>query len=189
MNVYDFDKTIYVNDSSTDFFIFCLKRHPKILLQLPEILVATLKFYVFKKGSKTQMKTKIMGFVKNIDYEKDIKDFWKKNKCKIKAFYKAQQKEDDVIISASPAFVLEPICKSLGIKHLICSDVDVNTGEFRRENCYNKEKVVRYKEIFGDAPINDFYSDSYSDTPLAELAKKAYIVKGEELIPWDFSKK
>lgn len=189
MNVYDFDKTIYKNDSSTDFFIFSLKRHPRIFLQLPAILVATLKFYVFKKGSKTQMKTKIMGFVKHIDYEKDIKDFWYKNECKIKDFYKAQQKEDDVIISASPAFVLEPICKTLGIKNLICSDVDVNTGEFRRENCYNKEKVVRFREIFADAEIDEFYSDSYSDTPLAEISNKAYIVKGEELLPWDFSKK
>ena len=32
-----------------------------------------------------------------------------------------------------------------------------------------------------------FYSDSYSDEPLALLADKAYIVKGEELIDWDYN--
>ena len=48
---------------------------------------------------------------------------------------------------------------------------------------------MRFREIFADAEIDKFYSDSYSDTPLAEISNKAYIVKGEELLPWDFSKK
>ena len=48
MNVYDFDKTIYYGDSTADFYLFCLKRHKKILTLAPSILGAFLKFYVFK---------------------------------------------------------------------------------------------------------------------------------------------
>ncbi|MBF1089242.1 MAG: haloacid dehalogenase-like hydrolase, partial [Solobacterium sp.] len=33
--------------------------------------------------------------------------------------------------------------------------------------------------------IENFYSDSYSDTPLARIAENAYLVKGDNLLPWD----
>lgn len=31
-NIYDFDKTIYDGDSTVDFFLFCLKREPILIL-------------------------------------------------------------------------------------------------------------------------------------------------------------
>ena len=45
--------------------------------------------------------------------------------------------------------------------------------------------VNRFKEIFGDAKIKEFYSDSLSDKPLADMAESAFIVNKEKLIPWD----
>ena len=38
--------------------------------------------------------------------------------------------------------------------------------------------------MFPNGIIDNFYSDSYSDTPLAKLANKAYIVKKNELKEW-----
>lgn len=32
MNIYDFDETIYDSDSTKDFYFYCLKKYPKILL-------------------------------------------------------------------------------------------------------------------------------------------------------------
>lgn len=186
MNVYDFDKTIYKKDSTTGFFLFSLKRHPKILLLLPSITAGFIKYYVFKKGTKTQFKSKIMKFVRYIDYNKDIADFWIKHKKGIKNFYLKQQKQDDVIISASPAFIVEPVCKELGIKHIMCSNVDAKTGLYTGENCHGKEKVRRFREVFGESVIDEFYSDSYSDTPLAEIATKAFIIKSDKISPWIF---
>lgn len=186
MNVYDFDKTIYRNDSTADFFVYSLLRYPKILTLLPEIGIGFVKFYILKKGTKTQFKRRIMRFVKYIDLENDIESFWDKKIKYIKDFYRENQKDDDVIISASPRFILEPVCKRLGINNLICSEVDDATGDFEKENCHGKEKVVRYREIFGNTKVDEFYSDSYSDTPLAEIAQKAYIVKGDKITPWKF---
>lgn len=184
MNAYDFDKTIYKNDSSTDFFIFCMFRHPRIFGLLPSIVIGFFKYYIFKRGTKTEFKEKIMKFLRYIDTKKDIADFWQKHKSGIKDFYIKQHKDDDVIISASPVFLLKPICDELEIKHLIASEVDINTGKFCSPNCHGKEKVLRFRQQFNDAQVHSFYSDSLSDTPMAEIADKAYIVKGNKIYDW-----
>ncbi|MBP1552035.1 MAG: haloacid dehalogenase-like hydrolase, partial [Oscillospiraceae bacterium] len=85
---------------------------------------------------------------------------------------------------ASPYFLLEPIIKELGIKHLMASNVDRYTGVYDGINCHGKEKVRRFYEVFPDGEIDDFYSDSLSDSPLAEISKRAYLVKDFDLLPW-----
>lgn len=184
MNAYDFDKTIYKSDSSTDFLISCLFKHPKAFCLLPSIIAGYVKFYIFKKGRKEDFKEKAFSIVKYCDIDEDVADFWRKKRHKIKKFYLEQKKADDVIISASPRFLLEPVCNDLGINCLICTEVDNHTGKFLSPNCWGKEKVRRFKKIFENAEVNEFYSDSLSDTPMAKLSKKAFIVKGERLLPW-----
>lgn len=184
MNVYDFDKTIYNGDSTADFYLFSLGRHKRILLLAPTLLGAALRFYLFKKGTKTQFKEVMYRFLQHCDTERDVADFWQKNACKIKRYYLEQQQPDDVIISASPVFLLAPICKQLGIRHLIASEVDAHTGRCTGENCHGAEKVRRFREQFGNAVIDAFYSDSHSDDPMAAIAQKAFLVKGEACTPW-----
>lgn len=188
MNAYDFDKTIYKNDSSTDFLIFCLFRHPKALCRVPSIIAGYVKYFILKKGKKEDFKEKAFSIVKHCDFPKDIEDFWRKHKKSIKEFYLRQKREDDVIISASPRFLLEPICNELNIKHLICTEVSSTDGKFLSPNCWGQEKAVRFKNEFKDAEVEEFYSDSLSDTPMAKLAKEAFIVKGEKLLPWKYQK-
>lgn len=189
MNAYDFDKTIYDGDSTADFYLFSLKRHKKIIALAPSLLAAFLKFYVLKKGTKTEFKEVMYRFLCYCDIEKDINDFWKINKHKIKRFYFENKKTDDVIISASPEFLLKPLCNELGINNLIASCVDCKTGKYSGINCHGKEKVRRFYEVFGkNTEVDEFYSDSYSDSPMAEIAKKAYLVKQDKLFKWNFQK-
>ncbi len=68
---------------------------------------------------------------------------------------------------------MKPICERLGIKNLMASKVDKHTGLYDGENCWGEEKVKRLYEKFPNAKCEEFYSDSLSDTPLAELADKA----------------
>ena len=136
-----------------------------------------------KKGKDG--KEKIFKFVNYIDYEKDISEFWNKNKDKIKDFYIKQQQNDDVIISASPRFVLAPICKELGIDNLICSEVDVHSGKYNGENCHGEEKVVRFRAIYKEDKVDKFYSDSRSDTPMALISEEPFIIKGNKIKPWN----
>ena len=188
MNVYDFDNTIYDGDSTADFYLFSVKRHKKISLKLPSLFCAFFNFYVLKNGTKTEFKQKMYRFLECCDIDKDVNDFWEINQSKIKKFYLNQQKDDDVIISASPEFLLEPICQKLKIKYLIASKVDKSSGKYSGINCHGKEKVKRFYQVFKNGKIDNFYSDSKSDTPLAELADKAFIVKKNNITDWNFDK-
>lgn len=185
MNVYDFDKTIYDGDSTLDFYLFCLRKHPSIIFCL---YIQITGFIKYKLGmiNKTEFKEQFFIFLKMIpDVEKSVNDFWNKYGIKIRDWYKKQQKKDDVIISASPYFLLSDICTRLGINNLIASNVDGKTGKFTGKNCYGMEKVLRFKEMFPDMIINNFYSDSYSDEPMASESENAYIVIKNKILPWN----
>lgn len=185
MNVYDFDKTIYDGDSTMDFYIFCLKKHRKMIWLIPSLAKAYIKFYIFRKGNKTEMKEVMYRFISLIDTENEVKEFWNTHNKKIKKWYYDTHKGDDIIISASPVFLLEPICRELKIKHLIASDVSPVDGKYSGINCHGKEKVRLFKEKY-NGEIDDFYSDHYCDTPLAEISKQAYMVKKNKITPWKF---
>ena len=111
-------------------------------------------------------------------------NFWNRSDVKIKDWYMSQRKKDDLVISASPEFLLEEICARIGIKFLIASQVDKRSGKYTGVNCYGAEKVRRFRESFPDVIIESFYSDSRSDTPMAMIAKKAFIVKGNVVRKW-----
>lgn len=180
---YDFDKTIYDGDSTQHFYFYLLKHKPSILKYLP-YQAFWFVFFILGVISKTQFKEKFYRCFRCIkDIDKYVLDFWKEKKSGIKKFYLNQKSSDDIIISASPEFLLKPICDELGIE-LIASRVDKKTGAYTGENCYGEEKVKRFKEVYGDKHIDEFYSDSLSDTPMAEIADKAYVVIKEELVDW-----
>ena len=185
MNVYDFDKTIYAGDSTVDFYLFCLRRQPGILKSLPQ-QIKGMVLYKQKKIDKTAMKEQFYSFLKRVDQvEKVLIEFWNLHEKKMKNWYIEQQTEADVIISASPAFLLEEICRRKKIRYLIASAVDMHTGVCLGENCRGEEKVKRFQERFGENAVVDcFYSDSESDLPLALLAEQAYLVKGDKINEW-----
>ena len=183
IHAYDFDKTVYYNDSTRDFYFFCLKRHKRILLYLPYQGFWFLLFAA-KAIRKTKFKEKFYIFFRGIrNMDQEVQAFWDTHEANLKGWYLKQKQNDDVIISASPEFLLRPICGKLGVR-LIASKADPYTGKYDGENCYGEEKVLRYKAEI-DEPIEKFYSDSLSDTPMARLAQEAYIVQGDTIIPWN----
>lgn len=179
INVYDFDKTIYDGDSSVDFYLFCLRKKPSIILLLP-IILFTYILYILGLKDKKCLKECFFSFLRKIDnIDEYIEEFWKKNTKKIKKWYLDNKKNDDIIISASPEFLLKPLEKILHV-NIIASIVDKKNGKFISENCYGQEKVKRYNE-FTKNKINNFYSDSYSDKPMMMEAENSYIVKNDTI--------
>ena len=121
------------------------------------------------------------------DMDAELVRFWDGHIKNVKKWYLDMKREDDVIISASPEFLLAECCRRLGIKHLIASRVDPKTGKYEGLNCYGDEKPKRFDEYFGAerrGEIEAFYSDSYSDVPMAVIAKRAYLVKKHCLNVW-----
>ena len=113
-----------------------------------------------------------------------IAAFWELNLPRVKAWYRQAHRPDDVVISASPEFLIRPACARLGIQAVLASPVDKRTGRFSGPNCHGAEKVRRFREVFPQGRVDAFFSDSHSDDPLAALARQAWLVKGDRLEPW-----
>lgn len=183
MNVYDFDGTIYDGDSTVDFYLFALKHQPSLIRYLPRQFCGLLLF-VLGRINKTQFKEYFFCYLPGIDAEELAQSFWKSKQSRIFDWYLRQKRPDDIIISASPEFLLKPICQRLGVNRLIASQVCAQTGLFAGENCRGEEKVRRLNETFGITHIGKFYSDSLSDSPLAKLADEAFLVKNRTIQMW-----
>lgn len=182
MNVYDFDKTVFRGDSSARFYAYCFLRTPRMVKRLPRLIYGAL--FVLPKD-KQRFKEETFRFLTDLDDpEKAVRDFWKKNIGRVKRFYLASRKPDDVIASASPEFLLRPALDELGVSRLIASPVDARTGRYSGPNCHGEEKVIRFRAEYPSETVDNFYSDSYSDEPMARLAARAWLVKGEKILPW-----
>ena len=183
MNVYDFDKTIYNGDSTRDFYFFCLKRHKKIMKFLPAQGIHFLR-YALGLIDKTAFKEKFYVFLTGIkDIDTEVKLFWQTHESNMKTWFPDWRKNDDVLISASPEFLLEPIAQKMHFT-LIASRVDKHTGKTTGKNCWGKEKVARFNGKFQGKTIETFFSDSFSDRPLAYKAQMAYFIKGNKVLHW-----
>ena len=179
--LYDFDGTIYDGDSSVDFFKFCLKKDKSIYKMLPKLGIKFLA-YKSKNITDTELKEFIFSFLKNFkNVDEIVKEFWKTHEFKIKSFYLEKNHDQDIIISASPEFLLKPICIKLKVKDLIASDVNKKTGKFNKPNNRGETKVKVFYEKYPNAEVLEMYSDSLHDKPLLDLAKKSYFVKKNKL--------
>jgi len=183
-NVYDFDKTVVYPDSGAAFFGFCLRRHPGLLRYLPLTLAALLNFVV-KHGRGAPFKAEYYHYLRGLkDWREEVRLFWETQSDKLlKPWYLAQLRPDDIIVSCSAEFFLRPLCDQLGVR-LVGSRVNPDTGRLEGFSCYGEEKLRRLREEFGDVEIGEFYSDSLTDAPLAAVAQRSFLVKGDERMPW-----
>lgn len=186
--VYDFDKTIYNGETSTDFMLFFLKRNPKYIMRLCNVLYS---LFYYKKDLKKSKEIffRILNGV-NIEFLKEeINEFWKVKKDKIFSWVYDEILENKkvsdelILISATPSIFLEKISKELGFDKLLATEFE-NTNKLfdskiKGSNCKGKEKVNRLNEYIDNYTILKFYSDSMSDKPLFDLAdEKIFINKG-----------
>ena len=184
MNAYDFDKTIYHRDTTAQFYLWCLRRWPKIARRWPAVLWAALKL-ALKRTDKTGFKGVFLRFLQDVpDPEREIERFWDANMPRIHRWYLARKRPDDVVITASPADFVRPACRRLGVTRVLGSPVDIRTGAYRGVNCHGEEKVRAFRAAFPGERVDRFYSDSLGDAPMAALADEAFLVKGERLLPW-----
>ena len=182
--VFDFDGTIYDGDSSKDFFLFVIKRYPQVLLMIPRFSWHGV-LYLSKRCSKERMKESYFSFLRYIpDLPETLRLFWLEYEEKIYKWYRHRNHAGDVVISASPDFLVRSALEQFGVYAVIGTKVDCYTGKFLSKNCYGQEKVYRFQEALGNVEITEFYSDSISDLPMARLAKQAYFVVRGEIKQW-----
>ncbi len=182
MNIYDFDNTIYEGDTGVDMVLYGLKKYPfKTLKCVFKGLKLRNKY---KTTNNREVKEAFFAFLYEIDdLNKFIDSFIDSHIKNIKPWYKSEQKENDTIISASYDLWINPFCKKLGIKNVICTKVD-DKGNIIGENCKGEEKVKRFKEEFPNVEVLKSYSDSSTDIPMLLLAREPYIVDGNKIKPY-----
>ncbi|MCR5207359.1 MAG: haloacid dehalogenase-like hydrolase [Eubacterium sp.] len=186
MNAFDFDNTIYKGESTLDLFFFYIVKKPWLVKFLPTVLKA---FARYKKGGVTipEIIERYVPLVEKdifrvVDFENDAVEFWDKHIKKIKPLYDELRSDDDLIITASPDFTIDEVCKRLGIKRALTSRVNKESGKIEFVNI-RENKIKAFREEYGAAEIENFYTDSpVNDAPLIELAKHAYQVKGNKII-------
>lgn len=175
MNVYDFDGTIFYSDCTIGFARWCLARRPKLwVTYLPRVLKSLL---LYKTGRIPNylMQRRMFSYLTMVDdFDVQIERYWDRYEKRVSAWYLAQKRPDDLIISASPACIIGPIAKRLGVNY-IASEYDRETGVFLNNLMYAREKA-KYVIDHGFPVIDNFYSDSLADTPLALCAEKAHLV-------------
>lgn len=181
MNLFDFDNTIYDGESVVDFFVFCLKKKKSLIIYLP-IIIFTAFLYKFKLLSidrllKSASKMTFAFKKSNEDFSLLAKEFWKINEKKLKPYYLAMLTSEDIIITASPSFLINEISYKLKTKKIISSEFNINTGQFEYAN-FKENKVISLKKRYPNVVIKNFYTDSLNDIPLMRLSKNSYLVKG-----------
>lgn len=184
MNVYDFDGTIYNGDCTIDFYLWNLRKHPMLVRYLWRQLWG-IWLYLWKKNNKRQLKSNFFVFLQGIDVEKEVADFWDYKAKNIERWYLEQKQKTDLIISASPEFLIKEICMRLQIQFPICTVVNTLTGQLEGENCRGKEKLNRFLNIYPQEKIDKFYSDSLLDQPLADRAQYAFRVCKGMVVRWN----
>ena len=91
MRVFDFDNTIYDGESVIDFYLFSLRRNPKVARYVPVVLYHLLRY---KLGRTTMADLEQAGRKHAAQYlssfddpEGLVRDFWDGHMRKIKAWY------------------------------------------------------------------------------------------------------
>lgn len=176
IDVFDFDDTIYNGDASRDFLLFCLRTRSGAWRDLPGQVWAAGLFAVGRL-SRDRFKERSFAVLKRLpDPAAVVDEFWRQHRRKLAPWYTAQRRAEDVIISASPEFLLAPVVAELG-GVLIGTRMDPATGAIDGSNCRGEEKVRRLRAVEPDAVVDRAYSDSLSDLPILKLAQRPYLVR------------
>ena len=181
MNVYDFDKTIYPGDSASHFWCWCVKRHIAAVFRAAAAFGPAFRA---ARGqlSRGELKQGLFAVLRGIrDPVREAEAFWDSHIDRIYPWYLEKKRPDDLIISASPDFLIAAACRRLGVAHM-ATDMDPATGRLRGPNCWGREKVRRYKAVYGETPVEEFYSDSLSDLPMMALAERGYLVRNGAVV-------
>ena len=166
-------------------WLYYLKKYPKeVAKYTPKFAEA---FFKYKTGKLTISEViNDYGYIlkeccaKFDNIEEEISIFWDEHENKIKSFYDKIRKDDDVILSACPTVILKEICRRVGIKNFIGTEVDIETGDIHGI-CYREGKIKMFKDIYGNVEIDEFYTDSINDKPFMDIARDVYFVTGDRI--------
>ena len=105
MNVYDFDETIFVPDSSFCFVRFCMRHYPRAVFR---VLPGTLWQFILylREGRKDagKLKESMFSFLNRVDnVDRIVEEFWEENFARIEPWYLQRKRGDRIPAESHPA--------------------------------------------------------------------------------------
>ena len=188
MNVYDFDETIFEGDCEERFFKYLSGfdgfRLTRVKFRFFEVLSKSLKLMSRTTARQIQYK-----FLKRIDdIDSFVEKYWDTVEKYMKPWYLEVKKEDDIIASGTPEFLIRPMVSRLGLTGLVATDMNKKTGKITGFFAVGPYKLEYFEKEFDSNNIDKFYSDAYSDHFLADKAKHAYFIYGknhDQMTDWN----
>lgn len=180
MKVFDFDNTIYGGESVFDFAMFFVKRKKSFIRYVPGFLRLLLSYKMCKMDVlqfQKALERYTKPFLENQEYIKElVEEFWLENIEKLYPNMLKKIKPEDVIITASPTFLIDGIKDVLNTDNILCTELDLEKGKISFLN-FKENKVKNFMKKYKGKKIEDFYTDSYNDKPLMNISKHVYLVK------------
>ena len=172
-DIYDFDKTVYPHDSETVFLFYSMLTHPLLWFLIPYQIVC-ITLYALGAGDK--YKGKCFVFLRFANGEKLVEKFWKKQTKRIYPIFEKERRGFPTLVcSASPEYLVKPLCEKYGVEKVIATKADIKDGVIIGKNCIRKEKVRRIKEELPDINIRKVISDDLkNDIHIFRLGKECY---------------
>ncbi len=179
MKVFDFDNNLYHGESAVDLAFFMIKNNKRILLWIPRILWNLMK-YKLCLVNREGMEQAINKFLQTVIRDKEelfqqTRQFWKTHSHKLDKRIISLIKPDDIIISAGPDFLIGAVKKKLGTSNLLCSEINYEDMSVKYLN-FGGNKVKRFRQLYGDAGISAFFTDSYNDKAMMDISEKVWLV-------------
>ena len=192
IKVFDFDNTIYQGESTIDFFLYIISKKKNYIKYLP-LTIYTYILYKTKRLPLDYVKKIANKYTHEIVNNKNeikelVQEFWINNSNKLKPKFLNMIDEEDIIITASPNILIDGIKDKLKTKNIICSQINLETGNLDFL-CLKENKSIAFQKYYKDKEIDELYTDSMNDTPLINISKKSYLVKGDEIIEINNHKK
>lgn len=176
VDLYDFDKTAIAFDSQLKYWGYCMAHNPWIILLVPFQFIWGVMMGMRIISVKTCKKV-AFWFANLINNQKNVEKFWDKYEKDIYDFFLPENRSGrkTVVVSASPAFLIEEIAKRMKVDYCVASTFGKRytmVGEI----CRKQEKVVRLKKQLPNIIVKDVYSDSIkSDKYIFNLGERCFL--------------
>lgn len=197
--IFDFDGTLTTRDTTFGFIFFYAgktKTITALLSIIPQLVLAKLGYLTMQTVKEKLFQNIFGGHA--VDIVKMSGDEFGANEIPlilhshVYTEMKRLQEEgfEILLLSASCSVWLSHWCKKENIE-LLCSEMEevdgAYTGSLEGKNCYGSEKVVRLNAVYDLKKITEImaYGNHPSDIHYMKLADKAFMVKGQKVLPYE----
>lgn len=201
--IFDVDFTLTKRETLIEFYIFMVKKHPKLIIYAPFSIFSSI-LYLIKLFPASKTKENFIAFINGIsenDMKLLVKEFYEKRLSKIiyedalTTLKKFKNKGYKVyLISASAEFYLNELYRIKEVDKIIGTQFTLSNGNHCKkisgENCKGEEKVKRLMKSLEEDNIEvDFknsymFSDSLSDLPLFNMVGNPYLINYRKKHPY-----